>query len=30
LWLEMYRATDNEALRGVIGGHLQKLGVQVP
>ena len=30
LWLEMYRATDNEWLRGVIEGHLHKLGVQVP
>ena len=30
LWLEMYRATDNEWLRGVIERHLQKLGVQVP
>jgi len=30
LWLEMYRATDNEWLQGVIERHLQKLGVQVP
>jgi len=29
LWLEMYRATDNEWLRGVIRGRLEKLGVEI-
>jgi len=29
LWLEMYRSTDNEWLRGVIRGRLEKLGVEI-
>jgi len=29
LWLEMYRATDNEWARSVIQGRLEKLGVEI-